>query len=99
MSRQQLRQRLAFAEADRAPNRRREDFLRIDADRSEHGGVDVADADGIDRGLLALGVGGAEHLAAADAAAGQHHAEAVGPVVAAAQAVDLPRAAELAPAA
>ena len=58
--------------------------------------MDVLDGGGLDGVLDALGVGLADGQAAADAAAGQGQAEAVGPVVAAAERVDLGRPAELA---
>ena len=58
--------------------------------------MDVLDSGGPSGILGPLGIGRANHLAAAQAAAGNGQAEAGGPVVAAGEGVDLRRPAELA---
>ena len=74
----------------------REVLLPVDAERLEHRRVQVGDGLLVLRLLAAFGVGLADDQAAADAAAGEGDAEAVRPVVAAAERVELRRAAELA---
>ena len=68
----------------------------IEAEGLEDGRVDVLDGGGLHGVLDSLGIGHADRLAAPQAAAGQGQAEAGGPVVAAAEGVDLGGPAELA---
>src|SRR5262249_45883793 len=88
---QQRLDRLALAELHRPADGGRVRLLRVEANRLEHGGVDVGGVDRVGRVLPAPGVGGADDAAALDAAAGERHAEALRPVVAAAQRVHLRR--------
>ena len=70
--------------------------MPIDAQAMVHGGEQVLRADRHGGGKGADAVGGAVDLAAADAAAGHHDAEAVGPVIAAAGGVEPRRPAKFA---
>src|SRR5215472_1588769 len=69
--------------------------VRVDAHQIVEGGRQILRVDGVRGGEGADAVGGADDLAAADAAAGQHDAEAVRPMITAAVDVEARRAAEL----
>ena len=73
------------------------DLVRIKADTVVERGEDFAEVEGAVIGLAAEAVRGADDLAGPHAAAGQHGAGNLRPVVAAGVVVDLRRAAELAP--
>ena len=88
--------RSSLAQRDRPADGRDVLLGRVETDGLEHGGVKVGDVGGVDRVLDPLGVGRADDPAAPDAAAGERDAEAIGPVVAAVERVDLGRSAELA---
>ena len=68
----------------------------VEAESPEERGGEVGGGDGVGVGVGAQLVAGAEGDSATDAAAGQDHAVAVGPVVAPGAGVDLGRSAELA---
>src|SRR5438874_339600 len=72
------------------------DGVGVVAEGAEDGGVEVGGSDGVFVGIGAGFVGGAEGLAAADAAAGQDDGVALRPVVAAGVFVDRRSAAEVA---
>ncbi len=69
---------------------------RVDLERVAQRGQQVGNRDGVVLDLGAVGIGGADDLAALDAAAGQRDVEDLGEVVAAGVGVDLGGAAELA---
>src|SRR5579885_1103213 len=68
----------------------------LQAELMEHGGVNVAEVNGLLDGAEADGVGGADDLAPLDAAAGQPHGEAEVMMIAALAAVGFGRPAEFA---
>ena len=97
LSAKKLADGLARAELERPAGERGDVFLEgVEAEGLEDGGMDVLDGGGPSGILGPLGIGRADHLAATQAAAGKGQAEAGGPVVAAAEGVDLRRPAELA---
>src|SRR5205823_4083703 len=69
----------------------------VQAEQVQHGGVQVVHFDSPVNDVIAVLVGGALDRAAADAAAGQPHGEAVGVVFAAVAALGHRRAADLCP--
>src|SRR5262249_47176049 len=87
---------VALAQLGGAPNGRRHDLVRINAYRRQRRRMNITDRHRLDRALLSLGVRLAQDHPAADAAARQSQAETVWPVIAAGEAVDLRRSAELA---
>src|SRR5262245_20214450 len=72
------------------------EVVLVEAEEVEDGGVDVAEVVGLFDGFEANGVGGADPLAAVDAAAGEPHGEAEVVVVATFAALSFGRAAEFA---
>src|SRR5262245_47409606 len=81
VSNKQLRHRFAVADEPELPLDVVELRPRVDAQRVVDARRELADVDGPLLRVAADPVGRADHLAAADAAAGQHHRVAVAPVV------------------
>src|SRR5262245_37302976 len=95
MSTEKLWNGTPFRQLDGAADRRRHHLLIVDAETVQDRGVNVADVHRVRGVRLAFGIGFANDLPPAQAAAGEGDAKAVRPVIAAAQAVDPRRAAEL----
>src|SRR5579864_1234566 len=88
-SSQKFLYRLSFIrESHGAADWRLVQLAGVDADRRQHCRKQVTYRNRFFRLRLAFRIGLADHLAAANAAAGQRHAEAGGPVVAATGGVD-----------
>src|SRR5262249_6350469 len=93
---QQLLDELAAVDGLDRPSRRRDAHeVGIEAEELGDGAEEVWDADGTVADLDAVGVGGAEDLARANAAAGEDHRARLRIVIAAGVSVDLRRAAEI----
>ena len=73
---QQRRQRLALAQVGGSADGRRHHLVGIDPQRCQHGGVNVADRDRVNRVLLPFRVGGTDRLTALESDAGPGGASA-----------------------
>src|SRR6516164_5166538 len=93
----QLLNRPAFAQNPQRPLSRVVEFVVVvDAEDMVHGREDIAGAGGAGGGVFGTGIGGADHLAHAQAAAGEDDGHGDRPVIAAGSGVDARSAAELA---
>src|SRR5205085_14309 len=92
----QLRNWLPVGQLNRSPNRRHVLLFRVESQGGEDRGVNVSDLARVFDVLAPFGICLADRQAAANPAAGQGYAEAVGPVVAPVGPVDRGRAAKFA---